>query len=81
MSAGSLRHGLSNGKDVEEKEYAFEMASSNIRYGEGVTKEVGIDVLNLGIKHLCVFTDKNVSRSFTIACKLYDSLHCTIPVV
>lgn len=43
------------------KEYAFEMAISNIRYGPGVTQEVGMDVQNLGIKKLGVFTDKNVS--------------------
>ena len=45
-----------------EKEYAFEMACSNIRYGEGVTREVGMDIVNLGIKNLCVFTDPNVSN-------------------
>ena len=43
-----------------EKEYAFEMASSSIRYGNGVTQEVGWDVVNLGIKNLIVITDKNV---------------------
>lgn len=26
-----------------QKEYAFELAASNIRYGEGVTQEVGMD--------------------------------------
>ena len=46
---------------ASEKEYAFEMATSTIRYGPGVTKEVGMDVQNLGIKKLGVFTDKNVS--------------------
>ena len=46
-----------------DKEYAFEMAMSNVRYGDGVTREVGFDVLNLGIKNLVVFTDKNVSVS------------------
>jgi hydroxyacid-oxoacid transhydrogenase len=44
-----------------EKEYAFEMASSSIRYGDGVTKEVGWDVVNLGIKNLVVVTDKNLA--------------------
>ena len=34
---------------------------SNLRYGNGVTREVGWDVLNLGIRNLVVFTDKNVS--------------------
>ena len=44
-----------------DNEYAFEMASAMIRFGEGVTGEVGMDVNNLGIKKLCVVTDKNVS--------------------
>lgn len=43
-----------------KKEHAFEMASSSIRYGDGVTKEVGLDMVNLGIKNLVVITDKNV---------------------
>ena len=37
---------------------------SNVRYGEGVTREVGCDVVNLGIKNLCVVTDKNVRQPF-----------------
>lgn len=40
-----------------EKEYAFEMAASNIRYGPGVTKEVGMDFKNLGIDRVALFTD------------------------
>ncbi|KAJ7338884.1 hypothetical protein JRQ81_012786 [Phrynocephalus forsythii] len=43
-------------------EYAFEMAVSNIRYGMGVTKEVGMDLQNLGARKVCVLTDKNLSR-------------------
>lgn len=43
-----------------EKEYAFEMACSNIRYGEGVTCEVGKDFKNLHSKNICVMTDKQL---------------------
>ncbi|PVU85012.1 hypothetical protein BB560_007186 [Smittium megazygosporum] len=43
-------------------EYAFEMASSNIRYGEGVTREVGMDAKNLGAKKVLVFTDPNIAK-------------------
>ena len=44
------------------KEYAFEMAVSSIRFGEGCTLEVGMDVQNLGIKKLLVLTDSTVSK-------------------
>lgn len=58
----SLRqHAAQNSGLTPEKEYAFEMATSTIRYGPGVTREVGMDVQNMGIKRLCVITDKNVS--------------------
>uniref|UniRef100_A0A8C5WCM8 Hydroxyacid-oxoacid transhydrogenase, mitochondrial n=1 Tax=Leptobrachium leishanense TaxID=445787 RepID=A0A8C5WCM8_9ANUR len=43
-------------------DYAFEMAVSNIRYGENVTKEVGMDLQNLGMKNVCVMTDKNLAQ-------------------
>ncbi|XP_054841589.1 hydroxyacid-oxoacid transhydrogenase, mitochondrial isoform X1 [Eublepharis macularius] len=43
-------------------EYAFEMAISNIRYGEGVTKEVGMDLQNLNARKVCVMTDKNLCQ-------------------
>lgn len=42
-------------------DYAFEMAVSSIRYGEGVTKEVGMDLQNMGAKNVCVMTDKNLA--------------------
>ncbi|NXF41888.1 HOT protein, partial [Nyctibius bracteatus] len=43
-------------------DYAFEMAISNIRYGEGVTKEIGMDLQNLGARRVCLMTDKNLSQ-------------------
>ncbi|XP_064383101.1 hydroxyacid-oxoacid transhydrogenase, mitochondrial-like isoform X2 [Halichondria panicea] len=71
VTAGSLRRSHSDGQTTE---YAFEMATSNIRYGEGVTREVGMDVVNLGIKHICVFTDPNLARLPPLKAVL-DSLH------
>ena len=38
------------------------MACSNIRYGPGVTKEVGMDLVNLKAKHVGVYTDKNLMK-------------------
>jgi hydroxyacid-oxoacid transhydrogenase len=46
----------------QQKEYAFEMAASSIRFGPGCTKEVGMDVQNLGAKNVIVVTDHNVDK-------------------
>ncbi|KAJ1965440.1 hypothetical protein GGI12_000777 [Dipsacomyces acuminosporus] len=43
-------------------EYAFEMATSTVRVGKGVTQEVGMDLANLRAKRVMVFTDPNVAR-------------------
>lgn len=54
-----LQAGYSSAAD---KEYAIEMACSNIRYGAGVTKEVGMDCKNMGAKNVMVVTDGKLSK-------------------
>jgi hydroxyacid-oxoacid transhydrogenase len=39
------------------KEIAFEMAVSSVRFGAGVTREVGMDLKDLGARHVLVLTD------------------------
>ncbi len=43
-------------------ETAFQMAASNIRYGPGVTREVGMDLADMGVKHVMVVTDPNLVK-------------------
>ncbi|PIK36715.1 putative hydroxyacid-oxoacid transhydrogenase, mitochondrial [Apostichopus japonicus] len=57
----------------EAPDYAFEMACSNIRFGPGVTQEVGMDFINLGAKQVAVMTDKTVG-SLPIMEAVLDSL-------
>ncbi len=40
-----------------DKDNAFEMAASTIRFGFGVTREVGMDLAALGVRHALVLTD------------------------
>jgi hydroxyacid-oxoacid transhydrogenase len=44
------------------KETAFNMASSNIRYGPGATQEIGMDLVDIGVEHVMVVTDPNLAR-------------------
>ena len=43
-------------------EIAFEMATSSVRYGVGVTKEVGMDLADLGVKQALVLMDPVVAK-------------------
>jgi hydroxyacid-oxoacid transhydrogenase len=43
-----------------KKEYAVQTASSNLRFGPGVTREVGMDLKDLGLKRVLVMTDSNL---------------------
>jgi len=40
-----------------EHEYAFEMAASSIRFGQGATREVGMDLSERGVNRVMVLTD------------------------
>src|SRR4029453_5354219 len=44
------------------KDIAFEMAVSSIRYGVGVTREVGMDLAEMGAKLVMVVTDPVVAK-------------------
>ncbi|KAI0036725.1 iron-containing alcohol dehydrogenase 1 [Vararia minispora EC-137] len=57
-----LRRGMATPVDVVQKEYAFEVAASNLRFGDGVTREVGMDFKNMKARKVGVFTDPNVAQ-------------------
>ncbi|KAK2061483.1 iron-containing alcohol dehydrogenase [Colletotrichum caudatum] len=52
--------------DGPQKEYAFEMAASSIRFGPGSTQEVGMDFANMGAKRVAVVTDPVVDGLFAM---------------
>ena len=41
---------------------AIEVATSNIRFGPGVTREIGMDLKDLGVRHVMVLTDPNLAK-------------------
>ena len=44
-----------------ERDTAFEMATSGIRYGAGITAEVGMDLADMGLHRVLVVTDANLA--------------------
>ena len=41
-------------------DYAIEMSASTLRFGVGVTREVGMDLADTGCKRVLLFTDPNL---------------------
>ena len=54
-------------------DYAFEMATAAVRFGFGVTREVGAELADQGKQHALVFTDANL-RSLPPVATVLESL-------
>ncbi|MCB1124243.1 MAG: iron-containing alcohol dehydrogenase, partial [Verrucomicrobiae bacterium] len=46
----------------EQKDTAFEMAASSIRFGNGITSEIGMDLKDAGLRNALVVTDPVLSK-------------------
>jgi hydroxyacid-oxoacid transhydrogenase len=44
------------------REMAFEMAASSVRFGAGVTREIGMDLSDLRVRSALIVTDRNLMR-------------------
>jgi len=58
---------------MSQHEYAFEMAASSVRFGAGVTAEVGQDLKDLGVTHALVVTDPNLTARMPVQ-RVLDAL-------
>ena len=72
-------------------ETAFNMASSNIRYGPGTSLEIGMDLADMGAENVMVVTDPNLAKldfvsaildalqSQSVRYTLFDLVEGTLP--
>jgi hydroxyacid-oxoacid transhydrogenase len=64
------------------REYAFEMATSAIRFGSGATREVGADLVDLGLRNILLFIDPNLRNLSPVITALEsletNSIHYTV---
>jgi hydroxyacid-oxoacid transhydrogenase len=58
---------------MTQNETAFEMSTSSVRFGAGVTREVGMDLSDLGARQVLVLTDPLLSRMEPVQ-KVLESL-------
>jgi hydroxyacid-oxoacid transhydrogenase len=61
-------------KPTADHEYAFEMATSSIRFGWGATHEVGMDLAEMGARRVLVVTDP-VVRNLAPVQGVLEALH------
>ena len=47
---------------MNKTEFAFEMATSSLRFGAGVTAEIGMDLQEIGAARMLVLTDRDLAR-------------------
>jgi hydroxyacid-oxoacid transhydrogenase len=63
-------------------EYAFEMAASAIRFGPGATREVGADLVDLGLTNVLLFIDPNLRNLLPVTAALEsleaNKIHYTV---
>jgi hydroxyacid-oxoacid transhydrogenase len=64
-----------------ENETAFVMKMSNIKYGSGVTREVGFDMQTLGAKRVMVLADPNLVGNSPVNITLESLRHQGIEAV
>ncbi len=51
-------------------ETAFNMASSNLRFGSGATREIGMELADMGVRHVLLVTDPNLAALPPVATAL-----------
>jgi hydroxyacid-oxoacid transhydrogenase len=59
---------------MPDKDFAFEMAASTVRFGPGVTREIGWDLAEASIRHALVLTDPHL-RLLPPVATVEGSLH------
>ena len=62
-------------------EIAFEMATSGVRFGAGVTREAGMDLQDLGVHNVLVLTDARLSRMRPVQTVLESLADNQVPFV
>ena len=53
-----------------EKDIAFEMVAANIRFGPGTTRELGMDLVDRGLKRVMVLYDPNLAELYPVTTAL-----------